>query len=134
MGIHRRGEVWWIRFSAPDGERVRKSSGTQDKRSAQELHDRLKAETWRKGALAEKPKYTWEDAVVQWLKEKSHKASLKKDKEIFVGWIGTWAGDGWSISTGRCFRILEGKAAAANQATANRYMALVRAGRVAASL
>lgn len=128
MGIYRRGEMWWIRFSAPDGERVRKSAGTTDKRTAQELHDRLKADAWRKGALAEKPKYTWEDAVVQWLKEKSHKASLQKDKEIFV-WVDRYLGGRRLVDIDRAllFRILEGKAAQANQATANRYMALVRA-------
>lgn len=120
--------MWWIRFSTPDGERVRKSSGTQDKRAAQELHDRLKAEAWRTGVLAERPKYTWEDAVVQWLKEKEHKASLQKDKEIFV-WVDQYLGGKRLSLIDRIvlFGILEAKAKTSSKATANRYMALVRA-------
>lgn len=128
MGLFKRGEVWWIRFTGPDGQRVRKSSGTVDKRAAQELHDRLKAAAWRKGALDEKPVYRWEDAVVQWLKEKSHKASLTKDKEIFR-WVDRYLGGRRLRDIDRVllYQILEGKSAEANRATANRYMALVRA-------
>eukprot|EP01035_Chromulina_nebulosa_P048523 gene48523-65843_t len=47
MAIKLRGGVWWIDFIAPDGTRVRKSSRTSNPRAAQELHDQLKAESWR---------------------------------------------------------------------------------------
>ena len=128
MSIYRRGDVWWIRFTTPDGSRVRKSAGTTDKRAAQELHDRLKQEAWRTGALEEKPRYTWEAAVVQWLKEKSHKASLEKDKEIFR-WVDRYLGGRRldRIDRAVLFEILEAKAAEASPSTANRHMALVRA-------
>ncbi len=128
MAIKQRGGVWWIDFRAPDGMRVRKSSRTSDPRAAQELHDRLKAETWRTKHLGEKPVYRWEDAVVQWLKEKTHKASLEKDKEIFV-WVDRYLRERTlgSIDRALLFRIAEAKAAETTRATANRYMALVRA-------
>lgn len=128
MSIYRRGEVWWIGFTKPDGQRVRRSSETSSKQAAQELHDRLKAEAWRKGHLDEKPKYTWEDAVLQWLKEKSHKASLEKDKEIFRS-VDRYLGGRRlrDIDRTLLFQILEAKEASASKATANRHMALVRA-------
>ncbi|HVT35759.1 MAG TPA: site-specific integrase [Nevskiaceae bacterium] len=128
MSIYRRGEVWWIRFTGPDGKRVRKSAETTDKRAAQELHDRLKAEAWRSRNLGEQPKSTWDDAVVQWFKEKDHKSSIEKDREIF-----RWA-DGYlrgmrldQIDRPLLFRIIEAKANETSKATANRYMALIRA-------
>ncbi len=126
--VYRRGAVWWIRFSGPNGQRVRKSAGTEDKRAAQELHDRLKAEAWRSRTLGDKPKYTWDDAVVQWLKEKDHKSSIEKDKEIF-----RWADPFLRglrlelIDRTLLFQILEAKAKETSKATANRNMALIRA-------
>ncbi|MGT0323306.1 hypothetical protein ACVOAK_22450, partial [Shigella flexneri] len=44
MSIKLRGGTWHCDFVAPDGSRVRRSLETSDKRQAQELHDRLKAE------------------------------------------------------------------------------------------
>lgn len=127
MGIYKRGEVWWIRFTAPDGERIQQSARTADKRAALELHDRLKSDAWRAKKLGQRPEYSWEDAVVQWLKEKGHKASLQKDKEIFV-WVDRFLrGKRLSaIDRPLLFRILETKAQQSGRSTANRYMALVR--------
>lgn len=128
MGVYKRGDTWWIRFTTPDGRRVRESSGTADRQAAEELHDRLKAESWRIARLGEKPQYTWEEAVVQWLKEKSHKASLQKDRSIFR-WLDPYL-KGLLLSQidrERLLEIAEAKAAETNPSTANRHMALVRA-------
>ncbi|MHA7834268.1 MAG: tyrosine-type recombinase/integrase [Algiphilus sp.] len=67
-------------------------------------------------------------AVVQWLKEKSHKASLEKDKEIFR-WVDRYLGGKRLDQIDRVllFEILEAKAAEASPSTANRHMSLVRA-------
>lgn len=128
MAIKLRGETWWIDFYTPSGERIRRSAWTSDARAAQELHDKLKAESWRTQHLGERPIYRWENAVVQWLKEKGHKASLDKDKEIFV-WVDPYLrGKVLSnIDRALLFRILEAKATATSQVTANRYMTLIRA-------
>lgn len=80
MALYRSGAVWWVRFTAPDGTRIRKSAGTEDKVAAQEYHDRLKAETWRVQKLGDKPRRTWQEAVVRWVEEGAHKASLPEDK------------------------------------------------------
>ena len=48
MRLFRRSEAdaWWCDFWH-QGRRVRKSTGTTDRREAQEYADRLKAELWR---------------------------------------------------------------------------------------
>lgn len=79
MSLHRRGGIWWIDVSAPNGERIRRTTGTAKKALAQEFHDSLKAELWRIDKLGVKPKRTWNDAVVRWLKENRHKATASED-------------------------------------------------------
>ena len=69
MSIRKRGNVWWMRFTAPDGREIRESAQTTDKRHAQELHDARKAELWRQAKLGEQPRHTWQEAVVRWIEE-----------------------------------------------------------------
>jgi integrase len=80
MSIYKRKETWWIQFTTPDGRRVQQTAGTQIKQEAQELHDRLKAETWRVKNLGNKPRHTWQEAVIKWLSESSHKKSIETDR------------------------------------------------------
>ncbi len=86
MSLYRRNNLWWVRFTTPTGERVRRSTGSGNKRQAQEFHDRLKAEIWKVQKLGEKQKRSWEEAVVRWLKEKAHKASIEDDK-VLLRWL-----------------------------------------------
>lgn len=88
MSIYKRKETWWIQFTTPDGRRVQQSAGTQIKQEAQELHDQLKAEAWRVKNLGEKPRHTWQEAVIRWLSESSHKKSIETDK-IRLRWLHT---------------------------------------------
>jgi len=73
---------WWCRFTAPDGREVRQSTGTEDKRQAQEYEDRLKAELWRIDKLGGKPKYTWQEACIRWVEESGHKRTLDFDIDV----------------------------------------------------
>ncbi|WP_420885102.1 integrase [Arsenophonus nasoniae] len=75
-----RGGIWHCHFFTPNGKRVRRSLGTSDKKQAQELHDKLKAEAWRVDELGELPIRTFEEACLRWLDEKGHKRSLDDDK------------------------------------------------------
>ena len=128
MSLYKRGAIWWIRFTAPNGERVRRSSETTDKVAAQELHDQLKAEAWRIARLGEKPEYTWEEAVVMWLKEKQHKASLEKDQSV-LRWVDPYLRGKRlkDIDRELLRKIADIKAKEKTPATANRHMALIRA-------
>ena len=75
-------QYWWYRFTAPDGTTVRQSAQTADKRKAEELADRHKAQLWDQVKLGHKPLYLWEDAVVKWVSE-SQKRSLPDDIVMF---------------------------------------------------
>jgi hypothetical protein len=86
MSIYKRKETWWIQFTAPDGRRIQQTAGTQLKQEAQELHDQLKADAWRVKNLGDKPRYTWQEAVVRWLTEQGHKKSIVDDK-MHLRWL-----------------------------------------------
>lgn len=128
MSLFKRGEVWWVRFTAPSGERVRRSSGTSDREAAQEYHDRLKADLWRVHRLGDRPDRQWEEAVVKWLKEKSHKSSFDKDQLVFR-WADRWLRDKRlrDIDRDLLSRMADSKAKQTTKANANRYMAVIRA-------
>lgn len=70
----------WEAVATPGGKRFRQSLGTTDKRQAQELHDKLKAEMWRTEKLGDAPVKYFEEACLRWLNEKADKKCLNADK------------------------------------------------------
>ena len=128
MGIRKRGSVWWIDFTTPSGERVRRSAETGSKAEAQEFHDRLKAEAWRQQKLEEPPRRSWNDAVVRWCKEQSHKATAEEDKAK-LRWLHQHLGGKEldTINRDMIERISQAKLDdGCSNATVNRTLALVR--------
>ena len=129
MSLRKRGSVWFIDFRAPNGERVRRSTETENKAQAQELHDRLKSETWRLQKLGDRPKRIWEDAVVRWVVETKHKASHEGDLGK-LRWLDKFLAGMELTNINRALidRIIEAKLAeGVTNATVNRHLALVRA-------
>ena len=128
MSLRKRNSVWWIDFYCPDGTRIRRSAETEDRRQARELHDKLKSEAWRLQKLGEKPKRVWQDAVVRYLKESAHKATLEDDKSI-LRWLDPFLAGTELIHINRALidRITEAKLArGVSNATVNRHLAVVR--------
>jgi integrase len=129
MAIRKRNKTYWIDFVAPSGQRVRRSAETEVKALAQELHDKLKAAAWKVDTLKHRPRRLWNDAVVRWLKETSHKATHENDKTK-LRWLDPHLGGKPldTINREMIDRITEAKleAGVAN-ATVNRTLALVRA-------
>lgn len=76
MSLYKRGAVWWVRFTTPDGREVRETARTADRKQAQEYHDQRKAESWRIAKLGERPRHTWQQAVVRWLEEHQDRKGL----------------------------------------------------------
>lgn len=74
MSIKKRGETWHIDIVAPDGSRIRRSTGTNDKRKAQEYHDKLKAELWEVARLNKKPVRLFQEAVILFLRDSENQA------------------------------------------------------------
>jgi len=79
MSLYKRGTTWWVRFTAPNGKRIRRSAGTEEKQLAQEYHDQLKVDLWRIHRLGEKPRRSWQEAVVRWMQDSDGKADRHKD-------------------------------------------------------
>jgi len=129
MSLKKRGKVWWIDVLAPNGERIRRSTGTEEETLAQEYHDRFKVELWQIARLGVKPKHVWNEAVVRWLKEQSHKATINTDK-IHLRWMDRFL-DGKYLDT--INRDLVDKIQAAKlaegvtHATVNRSLEVLRA-------
>ncbi|HDS1238692.1 TPA: site-specific integrase [Pluralibacter gergoviae] len=92
MSIHRRGNTWHASFYGPDGTRIRESLGTSDRRQAQELHDKRKAELWRVNRLDEKPDYTFSEACLRWLEEKADNRSIETSKSLMRFWLRHFRG------------------------------------------
>lgn len=128
MSLEKRGNIWWLELTGRDGKRVRQSTKTRDKKQAQELHDRLKADLWRQVKLNEKPRRLWNDAVVRWVKETSHKASHEDDKAK-LRWLHPHL-DGKALDTidrDMIDTITEAKQnTGCTNATVNRTLALLR--------
>lgn len=80
MAIKKRGDTYWIDVTI-NGNRIRESLKTDDPKQAKELHDIRRAELWRTRLLKERPKKTFSDACKRWLLERSHKRSLRDDKD-----------------------------------------------------
>ena len=66
MPLYRVGGIWYIDIRTHKG-RIRRSTGTADKKAAQELHDRAKESVWRQQRLGDTPTVTWGQAVKKWL-------------------------------------------------------------------
>jgi len=70
MSLYKRGETWWI-YLTIDGQRVRESTHTSDKKKAETYHDNRKVEL----RLKKESGKTLTDAFKLWLKESTRTAS-----------------------------------------------------------
>lgn len=86
MSLFKRGPIWWIDIASPSGERIRKSSGTDQKELAQEYHDRLKSDLWKQSRLKEKPSHTWEEAADRWLADRETKPNARNNYQ-YITWM-----------------------------------------------
>jgi hypothetical protein len=80
MSMRRRNgsAVWYIDIRTPGGGRIRQTAGTTDKKEAQDLHDKLKHEAWRITKLGEKPRRTFDEAALRYLRSRSAKRTTKR--------------------------------------------------------
>lgn len=128
MSLYKRGEVWWIRFTAPNGQRICESAQTKNRKEAEEYHDKLKSEYWRRYKLKEKPRRLWQEAVVQWLRESTHKRTHDRDISK-LQWLDQFLRDKYLDEIDRALieSIAEVKEEEGRSpATVNRYLALIR--------
>jgi integrase len=68
VSLYRIGRIWHIDIQH-DGRRTRRTTGTADRKAAQEFHDKIAAQLWRQARLGEPPARTFYNAIAEWLKE-----------------------------------------------------------------
>lgn len=127
MALYRRGNTWWIDFTAANGVRIRQSACTDDRAKAQQLFDKLKFESWQQVQLGMKPRRTWDEAALKWLKEKSDKKSIRGDVGI-IKWLTPFFRGKFldELTRSVIMELIEKKKAESSPSRANRYLALIR--------
>ena len=119
---------WWVKISHR-GRRVQQSTGIADRSKAREYHDKLKASLWEQERLGVKPSYSWNQAVLRWLVETSHKASQHDDKS-HLRWVDRHLGGVPlnQINRDLLDRVIADRVAdGVSNATVNRLLEVVRA-------
>ncbi|HEX7387850.1 MAG TPA: site-specific integrase [Castellaniella sp.] len=92
MSIKQRGATWWLDIAAPGGQRIRRSTGTSNRREAQEYHDRLKADLWRQDKLGDAPERTFEEAALRMLQVYEGRKSYATKVRHVAFWQAQFAG------------------------------------------
>ncbi|MDP2016953.1 site-specific integrase [Hydrogenophaga sp.] len=131
MTLYKRKDspYYWVKFSPIKGElkALMQSTGTANKRQAQQYHDKLQGERWEQDKLGVKPRRTWDEAAAKFLEETSHKRTHEWDKSM-LRWFYPHLGGKDLVDINRAL-LDQVRAVRANgmaPATANRYMAVVR--------
>ena len=139
MSIRQTGKsgYWEARFSLPGGGRFERSTGTANKKAAQQLHDKWKHEAWQQRKLGQKVDRLWEELAKVWLDdaEANEKASLRDDVAKVAWFTQYLAGKRLSeidedvvrdlVKRKRLEKNRHGKSV--SNSTLNRYLALIRA-------
>lgn len=129
MSLYRRPNSphWWVRFQL-DGREIRLSSGTANRAAAQEFETVARTRAYRQIRLGERASYPWKAAAARWLNE-SRKRSSGKDR-VIIAWFSAQFEPTTTVQeiTREVIDELRAlKAEETTEATADRYMALLRA-------
>ena len=122
-----RSKYWQVEFTAPDGTRVRQSTGTASKKEAQEFEVAAKARVWRERKLNQ-PQTSWQQAVILWLDSRTHKDERNVLQRL--RWLDPFLGDLLltEINANVIERIKLAKLdEGAKPATVNRHLAIISA-------
>lgn len=120
---------WWVKFTAPNGSEVRRSTGTADKKQAEEYEVSLKSKLWRVMNLGEKPRRSWQEAVARFVEEQAGQPSIEVQK-MHLRSLDKWLRGRYLDEIGR--DLLDNIARArlaedVSQTTVNRMMEVARA-------
>ena len=128
MALWNRAGTYYVKLTAPDGTLIRRSTGTSDRQKAEEYHDKLKAQLWDLARLKLKPKRTWDEAALRWLKEMSHKKSYRDDVSRIRWFTKHLRGKTLDqVSRDMIDRIISRQLARRSDRTKDLYVALIRA-------
>lgn len=84
IGIYRRGDSrhWWIATTLPNGQRLRLSTGTEDRDEALAFLAKIRVDAFREVNFGIKPHRTWQEAVLRYLAGKQHLRSYKTYRDL----------------------------------------------------
>lgn len=132
MTLYKRKDspYYWVKFAPIKGElkALMQSTGTSNKRLAQQYHDKLQTERWEQDRLGVKPRRTWDEAAEKFLQETQHKRTHAWDQSM-LRWFHPYLGgkDLADINRELLDHVKTQRARGVTPGTVNRYMALVRA-------
>lgn len=87
MALYKRENgVYYVNITIPGRRPFRRSTGTKDRKKAQEYHDRKKVEIWNALRLDLKPERSWDEAAYRWLLEKQGTASYPEYARQIAWW------------------------------------------------
>lgn len=92
MPIYKRGKNYWVDISAPDGSRIRRSAGTEDKKKAQQYHDKIKHELWNINKLDKRPDHSFDDIILLAMKDAEDQALYETKKAYAKYWLSVFKG------------------------------------------
>lgn len=82
MPLYKRDDspFWWVRI----GRKTRESTGTADRKQAEEYERVLKDRLWRINKLGDRSAVSWNEVTERWLKDS--KRERKRDREV-IAWL-----------------------------------------------
>ncbi len=89
MRLYQRGErgIWWCDVNVPGKPRFRRSTGTTDRRQAEEFAAQAQADQWRQSKLGERRVYTFGEALADWLTKHAHERRSIETMKDRLRWI-----------------------------------------------
>lgn len=88
MSLYKRtpGGPWWVKL----GRKTRKSTGTTDRKQAEEFELTLRNRLWRRERLGDRSAVSWNEATDRWLADSAK--SRKRDREL-IAWLKPLIGE-----------------------------------------
>lgn len=127
--LKKRGDIWHVEINLRN-ERIRRSTGTEDRTLAEDFAAKLYAEVYRQIQVGDRPKWTWADAVREYLTEENAKRSNDSNKSL-LRIVSPYFQDGAmrleEISGTFLKGALDTLAVNKSTATRNRYAQIIRA-------
>ncbi len=129
-GIYRRPDsrYWWINTTLPNGQRVRQSTGTEDRGEAEALLAQIRLDAYRQHHFGVKPQRSWQEAVIRYLALKRTLKSFADVQRIcrhLDRYLGALTLN--QINGDVIWSIVQGEIKKGNKpATVNRYLATIR--------
>lgn len=127
---YKRGETWWISYTAADGTYIRRSAGTKDHAAAKAIEQEHRSTAWREKELGVDPLRTFEDVMIEYLgnaqaAQKSFETTQYRVKALRAHFAGAAMNSlaGKDIREYSATRIAAGK----SSATINRELAALSA-------